>query len=125
MYINDLPAAVKKSKVTLYPDDTVIYCFSKDIRQLEENLNDDLFRIASWLRENRLTLNLDKTKSMIIGSNRKLVNISSFSLLILDVNINTVSSFKYLGIMLSANFTWVDHIDCISCKINKNLSLLR
>ena len=62
---------------------------------------------------------------MIIGSNRKLVNISSFSLLILDTNINTVSSFKYLEIMLSANFTWVDHIDYISCKINKNLSLLR
>ena len=95
VYINDLPAAVKKSKVTLYADDTVLYCFFKDIRQLEENLNDDLFRIASWLRENRLTLNLDKTKSMIIGSNRKLASISSFSLLILDANINTVQSNPY------------------------------
>ena len=121
--INDLPSAVKISKVTLYADDMVLCCFSKDILQLEENLNDDLFRIASWLWENRFTLDLDKTKSMIICSNRKLISISSFSL-ILDTNINTLSNFKYLGIMSSANFTSVDHIDYISCKINKNLSLL-
>ena len=104
VYINYLTSAVKISKVTLYAN--------------------DLFRIASWLWENRLTLDLDKTKSMNIGSNRKLISISSFLLLILDANINTVSNFKYLGTMLSANFTWVDHIDYISCKMNKNHSLL-
>ena len=65
--------SIKKSKVTLCANDTVLYCLSKDIQQLEENLNDNLFRIASWLWENRLTLNLDKVKSTIIGSNRKLV----------------------------------------------------
>ncbi|CAB4000916.1 Hypothetical predicted protein [Paramuricea clavata] len=37
----------------------------------------------------------------------------------------TVSSFKYLGVMLSTNFTWTDHIEYISSKINKNLGLLR
>ena len=64
--------------------------------------------VAYWLRENKLTLNLDKTKSMIIGSNRKLGNIS-LSLSIFDTDINTVSSFKYLGVVLSTNFTWTDH----------------
>ena len=57
---------------------------------------------------------------MIIGSNRKLVGISSFSLSIFDTDINSVSSFKYLGVMLSSTFTFY-----ISSKINKNLGLLR
>ena len=125
MYINNLPDAVINSEVTLCADDTVLYYFSKDPRLLEDKLNEDLLRVAHWLCENKLTLNLDKTKSMIIGSNRKLGNVSSLSLSIFDTDINTVSSFKYLGVMLSTNFTWIDHIEYISSKINKNLGLLR
>ena len=111
VYINNLPDAVINSEVTLYADDTVLYYFSKDPQLLEDKLNEDLLRVAHWLRENKLTLNLDKTKSMIIGSNRKLGNVSSLSLCIFDTDINTVSSFKYLGVMLSTNFTWTDHIE--------------
>ncbi|CAB4033961.1 Hypothetical predicted protein, partial [Paramuricea clavata] len=96
-----------------------------DPRLLEDKLNEDFLRVAHWLRENKFTLNLDKTKSMIIGSNRQLGNVSSLSLSIFDTDINTVSSFKYLGVMLSTNFTWTDHIEYISSKINKNLGLLR
>ena len=45
--------------------------------------------------------------------------------LFFDTDINSVSSFKYLGVMLSSTFTWSDHIEYISCKVNKNLGLLR
>ncbi len=65
------------NKVMLYADDTVLYLFSKHPRILEDKLNEDLLNVAHWLRENKLTL---KTKSMIIGSNRKLRDVSSFSL---------------------------------------------
>lgn len=92
---------------------------------MEEALNDDLLQVSQWLHGNKLSLNLTKTKSMIIGSNRKLVGISSFSLSIFDTDINSVTSFKYLGVMLSSNVTWSDHVEYISCKVNKNLGLLR
>ena len=62
---------------------------------------------------------------MIIGSNRKLASISSFSLSIFDADINSVTSFKYLGVILSSTFTWSDHVEYISSKVNKNLGLLR
>ena len=74
--------------------------------------------MVTWIG-NKLTLNLTKTKSMVIGS------ISSFTLSIFDTDINSVTSFKYLGVMLSSTFTWSDHIEYISCKVNKNLGLLR
>ena len=90
-----------------------------------EALNDDLLKVAQWLHGNKLTLNLAKTKSMIIGSNRKLAGISSFSLSIFDTDINSVTSFKYLGVILSSTFTWSDHVKYISSKVNKNLGLLR
>ena len=85
----------------------------------------DLLNVAKWLHNNKLTLNLDKTRSMLIGSNKRLSGIVSFSLTIFESNVKNVHSFKYLGIKLSANFTWTDHTEYISSKINKNLSLLR
>ena len=66
-------------------------------------------------------MNLTKTKSMIIGSIRKIVGISSFSLSIFATDINSVSSFKYLGVLLSSTFKWSDHVVHISSKMNKNL----
>ena len=51
---------------------------------------------------------------MIIGSNRKLVGISSSSLSIFDTDINSVTSFEYLGVMLSSTFAWSDHVEYIS-----------
>ena len=76
VYINELPAATEHSDVSLYPDDAVRYCFAKDPRELESKLNADLYNVAMWLKANKLTLNLSKIKSILIGSNRKLVNIS-------------------------------------------------
>ena len=73
VYINDLPSITNKCNVSLYADDTVLYCCASDVNDLEKNLNEDLFKLAIWLNENKLTLNLNKTRSMIIGSDRSYV----------------------------------------------------
>ena len=49
----------------------------------------------------------------------------SISLSIFDTDINSVPSFKCLGVILSSTFTWSDHVEYISSKVNKNLDLLR
>ena len=33
-------------------------------------INEDLLKLTIWLNENKLTMNLNKTRSMIIGSDR-------------------------------------------------------
>jgi hypothetical protein len=51
---------------------------------------------------------------MIIGSDRKLCNISSMSVSVnrLDnTEVSEASNFKYLGVTITANFTWSEHID--------------
>ena len=91
VYINKLPAVIEHSEVSLYADDTVLYCFSKEPDQLESKLNEDLYNVALWLKANKRTLNLSKTKSMLIGSIRKLVNVSSLSLSIFDCDLDSVN----------------------------------
>ena len=71
----------------------------QESHQLESKLNEDLYNVALWLKRNKLTLNLSKTKSMLIGSNRKLAYVLSLSLSIFDCDLDSVNKFKYLGIM--------------------------
>ena len=69
VYMNKLPTAIENSEVSLDADDTVLYCFAKGPCELESKLNAGLYNVAMWLKANKLTLNLSKTKSMLIGSN--------------------------------------------------------
>ena len=61
---------------------------------------------------------------MLIGSNRKLVNVSSLSLSLFDCHLDSVNKFKYLGIMLASDFTWCDYVEYIIFKVNQRLGLL-
>ena len=44
---------------------------------------------------------------------------------ILDHSISNVRSFKYLGIHISLDFTWTDHIEHLTGKVNQRLGLLK
>ena len=85
----------------------------------------DLVGVAKWLDYHKLTLNLDKTKCMLIGSNRKRQSKVDLTVSILDHSISSVHSFKYLGIHISSDFTWTDHIEHLTGKVNQRLRLLK
>ena len=73
IYINNLPNVFNSCYASLYADDTVIYCYGTSSKEFSDKLNNDLLdaTVAKWLHDHKLTLNLDKTKCMLIGSNRK------------------------------------------------------
>ena len=49
---------------------------SKNITDLNENLNRDLCNLKQWLQENKLSVNLIKTHAMVVGSRPNLKKIS-------------------------------------------------
>ena len=71
IYINDLPKAVQGSSVTTYADDTSLCHQSHNLTQLNEAINSDLIKLESWLRGNKLSLNVAKTHSMLTSTKRK------------------------------------------------------
>ena len=91
---------------------------------MESKLNSDLFKIAIWLQENKLTLNLSKTKFMVMGSDRKLNNFPQLHLTVMDKEINSENHVEYLGVTISSKMTWSDHIENIWSTINQRLGLL-
>ena len=85
----------------------------------------DLGRVCKWLRANQLTLNVSKSKFLLIGSSFCLSKVGSFRISADDTHLDNVDSYTYLGIVINNRFSWSDHIESVRRKISKTLGLLR
>ena len=56
IYINDLPFALQRTKVTMFADDTCIFYSSRSVTDLVNAINSDLQHLSIWLLENKVTL---------------------------------------------------------------------
>ena len=111
----------------MYADDTNLTVCSDDFNYLQAILNSNLNNIHQWIVvANKLTLNVNKTEYMIIGTRQKFKNFSS------DMNINIggknliqVVSKKVLGIIIDDQLRWDEQIDDISKKVSQGIGMLR
>lgn len=128
LYINNLSSVITHldSKVALYADDTAIFVRAKTIRAINDILNYELTHVAEWLNNNFLTLNVKKTKGMILGTAQKLARKDTeLEVYINESVIENVEKFKYLGVWLDPSLTWSSHIEKISSAVSKRNGLLR
>ena len=56
----------------MYNDATTLYVCGVDNRVLQGNIQEDLDRISVWLAQNKLSLNIDKTHFMILGTQQRI-----------------------------------------------------
>ena len=114
IYINDLPSCDLFSKPRLYADDTTLTTSAEDPWVLEYKMNYDMNLIQSWLSANKLTLNVKKTKYMLIGSQFKLSQINSdFTVKVNNTPLERVIEHKTLGVQIDESLSWRPHIHTI------------
>ena len=108
----------------MYADDTTIYFNLEDFdsNNFEMEINAELQKVSLWLKKNKLSLNLDKTKLMIFHRQQK--RVKELNIIINDTNIERVQSFNFLGITLSENMSWTNHVLSIKKKISKVVGIL-
>ncbi|XP_017466282.1 PREDICTED: uncharacterized protein LOC108359114 isoform X2 [Rhagoletis zephyria] len=87
-------------------------------------MQEDLRCLYKWLCVNRLQLNVNKTKFMVIS---RAANVSSdnYSLKIKDEVIEKVRIIKYLGIYIDDKLKFEEHIDYTVAKIRKKIGLMK
>jgi hypothetical protein len=66
LYINDLGNALTYAKLNLFADDTLLYIAAENLEEAVNKMNADLLSLSSWLNLNKLKLNIENTKYMII-----------------------------------------------------------
>ena len=93
--------------IFLFADDTTITVSSSNLNTSIEKLNEVFKKLELWMQQNQMQLNKSKTKIIIHRSNNK-------NQLIID-SLETVDSTKLLGVLISDDLKWKNHID-ITCK---------
>ncbi len=85
---------------------------------------DEVERLTSWCQDNCLSLNVSKTKELIVNF-RKRQQRPYTPLMISGTPVERVSSFKYLGVNISEDLTWTTHIQTQVKKARQRLYHLR
>ena len=67
LYVNDLPLAIPSSIVRQYADDTTVTVVRAHRRDLEQRLENDLKAVHTWVKANRLNLNVQKTQLLVLS----------------------------------------------------------
>ena len=125
IYMNDISTVTNKFHFTLYADDTSLVeplcSFTSDLNnqtEVADSINKELKLITDWLCLNKLSLNAKKTKLMIFHHRQRNITKFKLKLQINDTEIEQVSQFNFLGLMLDECLTWNPHIQKISAKIS-------
>ena len=133
IFINDLPEAFTPSTtVDIFADDTTLSNSAtwNEVGTLKNDLGNSILLLEDWSKQNRLHLNIKKTKSMLITGKRlgsKLLP-EDLSLDIKTRNntkLDQTPSHKLLGVHLDQDLNFDEHVDSVCNKLSKRIGLLR
>ena len=112
IYINDLINSSNKMNFLMYADDTTLYFNLEDFPAQNRSMviNNELERVNTWLKLNKLTLNVGKTKGMIFHKHCKIEH-RKWSMN--NRTIAIVSQFSFLGVILEEHLSRKEHVNII------------
>ena len=106
----------------LYADDSQLYAaFSPKIESDEENAvtktENCITEVRSWMSENKLKLNDDKTEFIIFGTKAQLKKINTSDIVVGDARIKSCECVRDLGAMFDSAMSMKRHVSsvCKSC----------
>jgi len=105
-------------KTILFADDTVLVQ-SDNNPKLQNSVNRELPKVMDWVTANKLSLNIYKTKCMLITN--KHVSTESFAINANSNRIERTLIYKHLGIIVYEKLTWKEHCRQLCCAISKYL----
>ena len=105
----------------MYADDTLIVTKSDDINEATAKAEKALEEVLYWCEINKLSINYQKTKYMIVKHAKTL---SDPSVTVNGSKITTVNRYEYLGMLLDDKLTMNEYVDSM-WKITKSAFLLR
>lgn len=126
IYVNDIGVSCD-AKTLSFADDTTILVSDSNIERLFDSANTSINCLYEWFCANRLSLNADKTKYIVIRPPSLRGDISTKDIFIRTTKLDRVGntckekSVKFLGILIDENLTWKDHLTHINKKISRAL----
>ena len=119
VYTDDLCSEHDNVHILKYADDTAVVGL---ITKAEETgYRCEVEKVRAWCEDHNLILNTSKTKEMVVN----FTHTPTTPLQISGTSIDSVETFKYLGVTFDSKMCFKDHVDTIVAKCNTRLYLLR
>ncbi len=122
LYTHDCVSSHSSTSIVKFADDTVVLGLINN--NDETAYLDEVERLTSWCQDNCLSLNVSKTKELIVDFRNRQQRPYT-PLVISGTPVERVSSFKYLGVNISEDLTWTAHIQTQVKKARQRLYHLR
>ncbi len=89
----------------------------------ETAYREEVSTLTKWCQENHLSLNIDKTKELVVDYRRQ--SREHTPITIDKTPVERVTSFKFLGVHITEDLTWSAHTDAVLKKAHQRLFFLR
>ena len=123
IYINDVSHSSGILKFTLFADDTNVLYSSKDLKNYNSTINNELDKLALWFKTNKLSLNAKKTNYMVFKNSKRKKTIH-LNVKIDNNTLKKANETKFLGVIIDDQLKWKAHISHICSKISKGTGII-
>ena len=123
VYVNDMEAAVS-CRLILYADDSALLVSGTSVSVIEETFGHELTFLSKWLVDNKLSIHLGKTESILFGSNKKIHKQSTMNIICGDNEVTAKDIVKYLGVSIDQSLGEKYIAESIFKKGNSRLKFL-
>jgi hypothetical protein len=123
LHINDLPLNVSESNIVLFVDDTNILVSEKNLNTVQSRLNRVMKDLQMWFTLNNLIVNANKTLAISFHTTQN-KKPALPHVLFEDRGIPYNTDTKFLGINISGNVKWINHIRYLRSKLNTSLYMI-
>ena len=114
IFANDLPHSLT-CHLDQYADDSTLSCTKATVAEINQELSENCDQVSTWMTQNELCLNADKTHLMVGGTSQRLLLVNPAENINIKMeNVQLAESEeqyeKLLGILLQPNLKWSKHI---------------
>ncbi len=121
LYTHDCTATHSSNVIVKFADDTTV--IGLITYNDETAYREEVSTLTKWCQENHLSLNIDKTKELVVDYRRQ--SREHTPITIDKTPVERVTSFKFLGVHITEDLTWSAHTDAVLKKAHQRLFFLR
>ncbi len=89
----------------------------------ETAYREEVRTLTKWCQENHISLNIDKTKELVVDYRRQ--SREHTPITIDKTPVEQINSFKFLGVHITGDLTWSAHTDAVLKKAHQHLFFLK
>jgi len=130
IYLFDLPSVIKNCSFHFYADDVQLYisCKPDEFGNAVTSVAGDVTALVDYFESHNLSLNVDKTQTLIIGTYKNIAALERTDvppLIVCDKTVPYVKEAKNLGVVFDCHLKWEKHCKLIVKKTFSILAQLR